>query len=90
MKVAQSGVFSRTVKKLHRKEKAAVDEAVRKLITDTGIGDMKKGPLAGVRVYKYKVADKLYLLACRYDKKLDCMTLLALGSHENFYRDLSI
>ncbi len=90
MKVVQTGVFSRTVKKLHRKEKTAVDDAVRKLIADTGIGDMKKGGLAGVRVYKYKVADKQYLLAYRYEKKPDCMTLLALGSHENFYRDLSI
>ena len=89
MKVAQSGVFSRTVKKLHRREKTAVDEAVRKLINDTGIGEMKKGGLAGVRVYKYKVADKQYLLAYRYEKKSDCMTLLALGSYENFYRDLS-
>ena len=90
MKVVQSGVFSRTIKKLHRKEKTAVDEVVRKLIADTGIGDMKKGALAGVRVYKYKVTDKQYLLAYRYEKKPNCMTLLALGSHENFYRDLSI
>ncbi len=73
-----------------RKEKTAVDDAVRKLVADTGIGDMKKGGLAGVRVYKYKVADKQYLLAYRYEKKPDCMTLLALGSHELFYRDLSI
>ena len=40
--------------------------------------------------YKYEVADKQYLLAYRYEKIPDCMTLLALGSHENFYRDLSI
>ena len=46
--------------------------------------------LAGVCVYKYEVADKQFLLAHRYKKKPDCMTLLALGSHENFYRDLSI
>ncbi len=89
MKVVQSGVFARTVKKLHRKEKSAVDDAVRKLIADSSIGNMKKGTLAGVRVYKYKVADKQYLLAYRYEKRSDCMTLLALGSHENFYRDLS-
>ncbi len=89
MKVVQSGIFSRTVKKLHRREKTAVDEAVRKLINDTGIGEMKKGALAGVRVYKYKVADRQCLLAYRYEKKSDCITLLALGSHENFYRDLS-
>lgn len=89
MKVTQSGVFSRTIKKLHKKEKSAVDRAVRKIISDIGIGDMKKGVLAGVRVYKYKVADKQYLVAYRIQKKPAGTTLLALGSHENFYRDLA-
>lgn len=89
MKVIQSGVFFRTVKKLHKKEKTVVDHALKKIIDDTSIGDMKKGALTGVRVYKFKVADRQYLLAYRYEKKPDCITLLALGSHENFYRDLS-
>lgn len=89
MKVIQSGIFSRTIKKLHKKEKAAVDRAIRKIISNISIGDMKKGTLAGVRVYKYKVADKQYLLAYRIEKKPARITLLALGSHENFYRDLS-
>lgn len=89
MKVIQSGVFFKTIKKLHQKEKTAVDHAVRKIVADTGSGEMKKGALAGVRVYKFKVADKQYLLAYRYEKKPGCITLLALGSHENFYRDLS-
>ncbi len=88
MKVVQSGIFFRTVKKLHKKEKMAVEDAVRKVAADTSTGDMKKGALIGVRVYKFKVSDKQYLLAYRYDKKLDQLTLLALGSHENFYRDL--
>ena len=89
MKIVQSSVFSRTVKKLHKKEKEAVNYAVQRITADTGIGDMKKGALAGVRVYKFKVADKQYLLAYRYEKKPAYITLLALGSHENFYRDLS-
>ena len=89
MKVIQSGIFSRTIKKLHKKEKAAVDRAIKKIIADTSIGDMKKGTLAGVRVYKFKVVDQQYLLAYRIEKKPAVMTLLALGSHENFYRNLS-
>lgn len=89
MKVIQSDVFFRTVKKLHEKEKTALDDAVRKIINDTRIGDMKKGAQAGVRVYKFKVADKQYLLAYRYEKKPGRITLLALGSHEYFYRDLA-
>ena len=89
MKVIQGGVFLRTVKKHHKKEKAAVDRAVRKITIDTSVGDMKKGALAGVRVYKFKVADKQYLLAYQYKKRPAIITLLALGLHENFYRNLS-
>ncbi len=89
MHVIQTGVFYRTIKKLHKTDKTAVDDALRKIIHDTSIGAMKKGALAGVRVYKFKVADKQYLLAYRHEKKPDRITLLALGSHEIFYRDLS-
>ena len=89
MKVVQTGVFSRTIKKLHKKDKAVVDQAIRNIASNTRIGDIKKGALAGVRVHKFKVADKQYLLAYRHEKKSDTITLLALGSHENFYRDLS-
>ena len=89
MKVVQTGTFSRTIKKLHKKEKEAVDQAIGNIVANTGVGAMKKGALAGVRVHKFKVADKQYLLAYRYDKKSNSITLLALGSHENFYRGLS-
>ena len=33
------------------------------------------------------VDDKQYLLAYSHEKKSDCITLLAVGSHEVFYRD---
>ena len=89
MKVVQTGTFSRTIKKLHRTDKTAVNQAIRKIAANTSIGAMKKGALAGVRVHKFKVADKQYLLAYTHEKKSDSITLLALGSHENFYRDLS-
>ena len=88
MKIIQTGVFSRTVRKLHKKEKAALDKAVRAIVEAPNIGDSKIGDLAGVNVYKYKDSDKQYLLAYRYDGESKTLTLLALGSHENFYRDL--
>ena len=86
MKIIQTGVFSRTVRKLHKKEKTALDKAVRAIVEAPNIGDSKIGDLTGVTVYKYKDSDKQYLLAYRYDD--ESLTLLALGSHENFYRDL--
>ena len=54
MKVVQSDVFFRTVKKLQKKEKTAIDRAIERVIANTSIGDMKKGALIGVRVYKSK------------------------------------
>lgn len=88
MKVLQSGVFARTAKKLHKKEKAALDRAVKTVMDDPTVGDLKVGDLAGVRVYKFKVAVQQYLLGYQYDEGTVTLTLLALGSHENFYRDL--
>lgn len=87
MKIIQSGVFIRAVKKLHKNEKQALDKVVKKITKAPYIGDPKKGDLASIQVYKYKVTDKQYLLAYRYDDG-SILTLLALGSHENFYRDL--
>ncbi len=52
------------------------------------IGDAKVGDLAGVRVYKFKMNGQLILLAYEVFGSEDVIKLLALGSHENFYRDL--
>lgn len=88
MRVQQSGVFSRRVKKLHRDEKKALDIAVKAIMDDPSIGQMKIGDLAGVQVYKYKHNSQQYLLAYRFIEEKLLLTLLALGTHENFYRDL--
>ena len=57
-------------------------------MADTSLGEMKLGDLAGVQVYKFKMANQLTLLAYHVDDDIVTLTLLALGSHENFYRDL--
>ncbi|MBT4618715.1 MAG: type II toxin-antitoxin system RelE/ParE family toxin [Gammaproteobacteria bacterium] len=86
MKVVQTGSFRRKAKKLHATEKTALDRAVRKLVASPESGASKKGDLAGVRVLKYKVKAQQYLLAYSYEPEL--ITLLAIGTHENFYRDI--
>jgi len=88
MIVRQSGIFSRRVKKLHPTEKQALDEAVKEIIKNPAIGALKIGDLAGVQVYKYKDKARQNLLAYRFSEEDKILTLLALGSHENFYRDL--
>ena len=49
---------------------------------------LKIGSLAGVRVYKFNVLDRQWLLA--YELVEDHLPrFIYVGPHENFYRDLS-
>ena len=50
-------------------------------------GEPKKGALAGIRVHKFTHQRQLYLIGFQIGKGGE-VCLLALGSHENFYRDL--
>ena len=79
--------FQRIIKKLHPRQKAMLDEAVRAIAGNPGIGETKTGDLAGVQVYKFKMIHQPCLLAYRV---VDAQTikLLMIGPHENFYRSL--
>jgi len=88
MQIVQFPAFGRVVKKLHANAKHDLDEAVKGIVKNPEAGDLKKGDLAGIRVYKFQMVNQLTLLAYTYEEPNDCLTLLALGPHENFYRDL--
>ena len=88
MKIRTTPRFERAIKKLHPAEKKSLDEAVRAVVAEPGIGDMKKGDLAGVRVYKYRFNNGQMLLAYSIDSEQSVMVLMGYGTHENFYRDL--
>lgn len=88
MHVLQTNSFKKAVKKLYLHQKRALDEEVKKIMKDPCIGDEKKGDLLGVYVHKFSLDTQLYLLAYTYEATIITLTLLALGSHENFYRDL--
>ena len=88
MKILQSNLFIKTVKKLHKSEKELLDEVIKTLIAQPELGDLKTGDLNGVRVYKFNVNINQMLLAYRYQKETLVLMLLAYGTHENFYRDL--
>lgn len=89
MNAVQTGCFRRRVKKFHAAEKSARDKAARKIAGSPELGKLRKGDLAGVRVFKFKVKGQQYLLTYTHDGELILLTLLALGTHENFYRGLS-
>jgi len=80
--------FLRYLKRLSKNEKKDLDDAVYTVAKDVSIGEMKKGDLNGIRVYKFRMVKQLTLLAYEYDEVNDKLTLLACGSHENFYLDL--
>ena len=87
MRILVTPTFSRAVKKLHAGQKVELDTAVRAIADNPELGDAKVGDLVGVRVFKFRLSNQLCLLAyAQVDE--ETIKLLALGSHENFYRDL--
>ncbi len=88
MKLIATPRFERATKKLHPDEKQALDNAVRTIAAQPDAGEMKRGDLAGVRVFKYRHNTQLLLLAYRVAEDQDAIKLLSFGSHENFYRNL--
>ena len=87
MRVLVTPTFERAVKKLHKQQKAALDEAVRTVASQSDVGETKVGDLAGVKVYKFRMGALLCLLAYRVLDE-NTLKLLMVGPHENFYLDL--
>ena len=88
MEILQTRSFKNSVKKLHKQQLKDLEKAIRGIMQDPLVGEMKKGDLSGVRVYKFKMVNQLTLLAYQFEEDVLQLILLALGSHENFYRDL--
>ena len=88
--VLQTPSFKKTVKKLHANQKKGLDDAVKVLMEEPTIGEQKKGNLAYLRVYKFKMVNQPTLLGYSYEDGAVVLELIALGPHENFYRDVKL
>ena len=88
--IVQSSSFKKAIKKLRNNQKVDLDNAVRAIAEDPNLGVQKIGDLATVRVYKFKMVKQLTLLAYQIDDGELILTLLMLGTHENFYRDVKV
>lgn len=88
MNIVQTNLFFKTVKKLNVNQKADLDVAVKLVMNKPKIGQAKAGDLSNVYVYKFNMSKQLTLLAYIFQDETETLTLLALGSRENFYRDL--
>ena len=86
--VVQTATFKKAVKKLKANQKKELDKAVKELMAKPVLGEQKKGGLAFLRVYKFKMNKQLALLGYSFNDGTLTLELMALGSHENFYRDI--
>jgi mRNA-degrading endonuclease RelE of RelBE toxin-antitoxin system len=85
-RVLQTRTFSKNKKKLHKKQISELDCIVKEILDNPEIGEQKKGDLQGIYVYKCKITKQFFLVAYLFDD--ETLTLLMVGSHENFYREL--
>lgn len=88
MNILQTPTFARQVKKFNKNQEVALNKAVQKIVLDPLIGVMKKSDLQGIRVYKFHTINQQILLAYEFHKKESLLVLLAVGPHENFYRNI--
>ena len=86
MKVFQMTRFKKYVKKLLRHFQQVILDAVEDVLTNTEVGELKKGDLEGIQVYKFTMGRQLILMA--YKVENDSLVLYQTGPHENFYRAL--
>lgn len=86
MKIFQSSSFGKKVKKLKKKEKSELDNAIREIVNNPSIGAEKKGDLRGVFVHKFKISNSEFLLSYRIVG--EDLELITIGPHEKYYRDL--
>ena len=87
MKISYGAQFARSLNRLHKNQKRALDKAVMAIAANPALGDAKAGDLTGVSVYKFKTNQTQWLLAYRIVSRQE-ITLLVVGPQENFYRDL--
>jgi mRNA-degrading endonuclease RelE of RelBE toxin-antitoxin system len=88
MIIIEQSAFKKAAKKLNKNQLRDLQQAVKDIAENIYSGQMKKGDLNGVRVYKFRMVNQLTLIAYEYEDEKITLHLIKFGSHENFYRDL--
>lgn len=86
MDILYKSPFKRFVKKQSRAFQLAIEDEVERVVTNPETGEIKKGDLAGFRVYKFKFQKQEYLIAYKTEGK--GIIFYMINTHENFYRSL--
>ena len=85
-KILASNLFLKFKKKSSKKLQLEIDKQVKNICKNPNIGELKKGDLKNIRVYKFTFGKQLLLLS--YEIKNEILFLYSIGSHENFYEKL--
>ncbi len=64
-----------------------LDEVQAQILQDPHRGDRKRGALRQIWVEKFKSQNDQWLVAYIINDKRDIVYFVAVGQHENFYRD---
>lgn len=80
--------YNRVKKKFPPFFRKRLTEAEDQIALNPLIGEEKSGDLKGIRVYKFKLFDQQILLAYQINEDKKEVVFIAVGGHENFYRDL--
>ena len=80
--------YNRIKKKLPSLLLSFINDAENEVAKKPLIGVQKHGDLRGIFVYKFTPIDQELLLAYEVNNKKEEIIFIAIGGHENFYRDL--
>ena len=80
--------YNRIKKKFPSLLRKKLNEAEDEVAANPSIGKQKTDSLKEIWVYKFKPFDKNILLAYEVDKSKKEVIFVAVGGHENFYKDL--
>jgi len=80
--------YNRIKKKIPLLFRKKLNEIEDKIAINPLIGEEKKIDLKGIRIHKFKLLDQQILLAYQVDEDKKEVIFVAVGGHENFYRDL--
>lgn len=80
--------YNHTKKKFPLIFRQKLNEVEDKIAFNPWIGEEKTGDLTRIRVYKFRLFDQEILLAYEVDKNRKAVLFIAVGGHENFYKDL--
>ncbi len=81
--------FERVYKKFTNKLRQKIRKEIKLILDNPETGELKKGDLTGISVYKFREKRQLYFLVYQVDYKDDRLYLYAIGTHEGFYKKLT-